>query len=518
MYSLLKATGFNGVYTSGLYSDVLVKALAGSTINFPSENFLSDNPGMNQLKDDLDAVKPGAGAKMDSGDLFGCKSTDMFIQAPKTVAKQGKSNIAPVTAVSLGWSPPRVYMATYRAMQESWMSQVMEGVRILEVAEQTFVPAASAILAEWGAEVIKIEHVERGDSMRGLASSGLAAMAGAKVHVLLEHSNRGKQSLAVDLATPEGIDILYKLATTCDVFLTNKLPVVQKKLHLEVDDIRAHNPDIIYVCGTGQGRLGPEADRGAYDSLAYWNRSGAAMGATDISDEHLVALPAPAFGDSIGAMAIAGGIMGALYHRERTGEALDVDVSLLGVGMWSMGAGIALSLQQDRGWRPVPRETGTGNPLVGTYLTSDGRFIVLSCLQVGKYWPELCQVLGQPELATDPRFADNSSLVEHNAEAMEILCEEFASYTLNEWRQKLAASAVSGPSPRTRSKSRTTPRRRPTGTCRTTPRPTARRSSSSRRPCSSATPQRRRRRRRSSTSRATPSSRASVSTGTRSST
>src|SRR5581483_2947532 len=97
------------------------------------------------------------------------------------------------------------------------MTAVMQGVRILEVAEHTFVPAASALLADWGAEVIKIEHVERGDAMRGLASSGTVPVGGA-VHVLHEHANRGKKSLGLDLSSDEGRDILYKLAATCDVF------------------------------------------------------------------------------------------------------------------------------------------------------------------------------------------------------------------------------------------------------------------------------------------------------------
>src|ERR687892_2037858 len=121
------------------------------------------------------------------------------------------------------------------------MTAVMQGVRILEVAEHTFVPAASALLADWGADVVKIEHVERGDAMRGLASSGVVDL-GTSVHVLLEHSNRGKQSLGLDLTSPDGLDILYQLAATCDVFLTNKLPGVRAKLRIDVDDIRAHNP------------------------------------------------------------------------------------------------------------------------------------------------------------------------------------------------------------------------------------------------------------------------------------
>src|SRR3954463_8233689 len=207
------------------------------------------------------------------------------------------------------------------------MTAVMQGVRVLEVAEHTFVPAASALLADWGAEVIKIEHVERGDAMRGLASSGIAMIGGGKGHVLLEHSNRGEQSLAPDLTSQEGLDILYRLAATCDVFLTNKLPSVRTKLKIDVDDIQAANPRIIYVRGTGQGDRGPDADSGSYDQLSYWLRTGIAMGVKQY--DNVPPPPAPAFGDSIGAMNIAGAIMGALYYRERTGETTVVDVSLL---------------------------------------------------------------------------------------------------------------------------------------------------------------------------------------------
>ncbi len=223
------------------------------------------------------------------------------------------------------------------------MTAVMQGVRILEVAEHTFVPAASALLADWGAEVIKIEHVERGDAMRGLASAGVAAVP-ADVHVLLEHSNRGKRSLGLDLTSAEGRDLLYRLAATSDVFLTNKLPKVRAKLKIDVESIREHNPRIIYVRGTGQGERGPDADRGSYDSLAFWARAGIASGLTRPEYGHVPSPPAPGFGDSIGAMTIAGGIMGALFHRERTGVASIVDVSLLGTGLWAMGQALGLSL------------------------------------------------------------------------------------------------------------------------------------------------------------------------------
>jgi crotonobetainyl-CoA:carnitine CoA-transferase CaiB-like acyl-CoA transferase len=317
------------------------------------------------------------------------------------------------------------------------MTAVMQGVRVLEVAEHTFVPAASALLADYGAEVVKVEHVERGDAMRGLASSGLAIM-GTSVHVLLEHSNRGKQSIGLDLTSPEGLDVLYKLAATCDVFLTNKLPQVRSKLKIDLDEIRAANPDIIYVRGTGQGERGPEADRGSYDALSYWSRSGVAMGMKHADLDYVPAPPAPAFGDSIGAMTIAGGIMGALYHRERTGEATTVDVSLLGVGMWSMGAALALSLQHGVGWAPPPPGAPTGNPLSSTYRTKDGKFVNLCCLQAAKYWAEACHVVGRPQAATDERFADAAAIKENVAAAAELLRDAFAERTGDEWRQQLA--------------------------------------------------------------------------------
>ncbi len=316
------------------------------------------------------------------------------------------------------------------------MTAVLQGVRILEVAEHTFVPAASALLSDWGAEVVKIEHVQRGDAMRGLASSGLAIVP-SDVHALLEHSNRGKQSLGLDLTSPDGLEILYTLASTSDVFLTNKLPSVRQKLKIGVDDIRAHSPEIIYVRGTGQGERGPDADKGSYDALAFWARSGIAVGAKRPEYDLVPVPPAPGFGDSIGAMTIAGGIMGALFHRERTGEATVVDVSLLGVGMWAMGQAVALSLVLGMPWAPPPADRVGSNPLSRNYETKDGRVLAFTCLQPAKYWAPLCQAIGRPELATDPRFADYQSLMGNSDAAVAILTDHFASATLVEWREQL---------------------------------------------------------------------------------
>ena len=317
------------------------------------------------------------------------------------------------------------------------MTSVMQGVRVLEVAEHTFVPAASAVLSDWGADVIKIEPVERGDAMRGIMSSGLSNLDGGEWHPLLQHSNRGKRSLGLDLSSDEGIKILYDIAARADVFLTNKLPAVRAKLRIDVDDIRAVNPRIIYVRGTGYGVRGPDADRGGYDTLGYWCRSGAASGAKPVELDGMTGQPAPAYGDSIGAMTIAGGISAALFHRETTGEAPVVDVSLLATGMWAMGAGIALSHEVKHPWGQMPIGTNVGNPLTRYFRTSDGHWLQLSCLQGFHYWPEACRVTGLTHLIDDERFADAQTFMANSDAACALLDERFASETLAEWKDRL---------------------------------------------------------------------------------
>ena len=318
------------------------------------------------------------------------------------------------------------------------MTSVLEGFRILEVAEHTFVPAASAILSDWGAEVIKVEPLGRGDAMRGLGQTGVIDLGGGGVHPLLEHSNRGKKSIALDLATDEGREILYRLAEVSDVFLTNKLPRVRRDLKIDVEQIRERNPRIVYVRGSGYGPAGPDADRGGYDALGYWARSGVGGALQLPGDDEFINQGAPAYGDSIGAMTIAGGICAALLGRERTGEAPVVDVSLLAAGMWAIGAGVALSLHTGHPMRRMPPgQRPIFNPLVGAYKTSDGRWISMSCLQGFHYWPGACAAIGRADLIGDPRFATHELLSANAREAAAILKEVFATATAAEWADRL---------------------------------------------------------------------------------
>ena len=316
------------------------------------------------------------------------------------------------------------------------MLDVMKGIRILEVAEHTFVPAASAVLAEWGADVIKVEHAERGDAMRGLAQTGV--VAATKVHVLMEHSNRAKRSIGIDLSVPQGLDLVYRLAATADVFLTNKTPPVLRKLKIDVADVRKHNPKIIYTRGTAFGPSGPDGNKGGYDFSSFWCRAGSAASCTPLGLGGVISQPGPGYGDSIGAMTIAGGIAGALLKRERTGEPSIVDVSLLGTGIWALGQAIGMSLQTGMPLQspPVGGHMAVTNPLVGTYRTSDGRYLSLVMLQAFAYWPDLCAHIGRSDLVGDPRFDSHENLAKNALTAVEIIREVIATKTLAEWTQR----------------------------------------------------------------------------------
>ena len=318
------------------------------------------------------------------------------------------------------------------------MSQdILSGVKVLEVAAWTFVPAAGAVLAEWGADVIKVEHPVGGDPQRGLITSGLVPAGAGGVNYMIEVPNRGKRSIGLDLSTPGGREILLKIAAESDVFLTSFLPSARKKFGIDVDDIRKVNPDIIYVRGTGHGTKGPDADKPGYDGVSYWSRGGIAAALTTDDAAHPVG-PRPAFGDVMGGMTIAGGVAAALFKRERTGEPSVVDVSLLGLAAWNLGPDVTSAKLYDKA--PIPKfdRNSAPNPLVGNYKTKDGRYITVMMLTSDKFWPEFSQLMGLGELTDDDRFKDAGARFTNRVELIKILDERFGSQTIDEWKAALA--------------------------------------------------------------------------------
>jgi crotonobetainyl-CoA:carnitine CoA-transferase CaiB-like acyl-CoA transferase len=314
----------------------------------------------------------------------------------------------------------------------------MEGVRVLEVAQFTFTPAAGAVLADWGADVIKVEHAVTGDAQRGL-KLGTGAAAAGSFQPLMEHPNRGKRSIGLALETDAGRALLDELIRDSDVFLTNFLPSARRKLRLEVEDVRAVNPKIVYARGSAFGPRGDEAGEGGYDLSAYWCRAGSAYGATAADATNVAPQPSGAYGDSLGGMTIAGGIAAALFKRERTGEPSVVDVSLLSMGVWATALSVSIAMlvgldpPQSRLHAPPHLPV---NPIIGTFRTADGRFVNLTMLQPGRYWADVCRHIDRDDLVDDPRFDSAEQLMANAAEAGKCVAEAIAARPHAYWRER----------------------------------------------------------------------------------
>ena len=314
----------------------------------------------------------------------------------------------------------------------------MAGFRVLELAQFTFVPAAGAILADWGADVIKVEHPLRGDTQRGFLNMG-GIQVDPDRHPLMEHPNRGKRSVGIDVSTPGGRDVLYELAETSDVFLTNYMPAQRQKNKFDVEHIRAVNPDIVYARGSAYGDKGAERDTGGYDGTAFWTRSGVGYALTPEELGGALGQGIPAFGDSIGGMFIAGGISAALLHRERTGEAVEMDVSLLSTAWWAAGASVTQGMETGEVMRTsMPGALAPSvNPFMGNYQTSDGGTINLCIISSTGLIRDTFEHLGIPEAADDPRFSDVLPLIQNADAAAELIAKAFAGKPFEYWRQHL---------------------------------------------------------------------------------
>lgn len=311
------------------------------------------------------------------------------------------------------------------------MYDMMEGVRVIEVAEHTFVPAAAMVLADWGADVIKIEKtVDGGDASRGLQ---LPNMDLNGINPYFEAANRGKRSLALDLTKPEGRDILYRLVKDADVFTTNLRADARQKLGIEPADLFKINPKLIYARGTGYGLHGPFARQGGFDFPSTWCRGGLAYIQTPAGGQPP---PAPAStGDLAGGVTTAGAICAALFKRERTGKGAIVDNALYMVGTYLMSQKIAMaSLGADRPPENTPREASS--PLAMMYKTKDDRWLNL-CLLIPKWWPDFARHIDRTDLIEDPRFKDPAARFQNRGALIAELDKAFATRTLAEWVKRL---------------------------------------------------------------------------------
>jgi crotonobetainyl-CoA:carnitine CoA-transferase CaiB-like acyl-CoA transferase len=315
------------------------------------------------------------------------------------------------------------------------MYDLMHGVKVVEVSSYVFIPSAGSILADWGADVVKVEVPHGGDPARSTAAvGGHADVDGVPVAPGFEVANRGKRSLGLDVSTDRGRQVLHRLIEHADVFSTSLLIGTRQKLGIDEESVRRSNPDIIYVVGSGNGRRGPDAGKGGFDLASHWARSGIAYQMT-VDDGEPPNQPG-SFGDLPSGLAAAGAVAAALYKRAMTGRSSSVEVSLYGTGVWMMGQAItAAGLGMPREF--LTRATAL-SPLINYYRTKDDRWICLCFLNGDKWWPDLCRHLGIEDLVDDPRFTDEPARVANQSSCMAILDDVFQTRTFEEWRCQLA--------------------------------------------------------------------------------
>ena len=310
------------------------------------------------------------------------------------------------------------------------------GLRVIEMGVWVAAPSAGALLADWGADVIKVEP-PNGDPMR--SAFGSLGIGQDFPNPAFAQDNRGKRSIVLDLRRPEAKEQLEDLLSTADVFLTNLRPDALDGLGLEPAATVARHPRLVYCSVSGYGLRGQDRNRPAYDIGAFWARSGLSV---QLANSEGVPLNARGgIGDHISGLAALAGLLAAVLEQRQTGRGRVVEVSLLRTGTYVLGWD--LSLQETVG-KVAKSEARDANqtPLMNSYRTSDGRWFFFTGLEADRHIDAVLRALGRPDLRADPRFADARALRKNRSEVIAVLDDIVAQRTLGEWAERLDAEGV----------------------------------------------------------------------------
>lgn len=312
----------------------------------------------------------------------------------------------------------------------------LAGIRVVEMGLWVAGPAAGGILADWGAEVIKVE-MPGGDPMRKL----FAALSGSKESRCppFELYNRGKKSLALDVNAPAGQALMGRLLATADVFLTNMRPQFLERVGLDPATLQARFPRLVYASLTAYGLEGPDRDAPGYDMAAFSGRSGLAERATPAGGQPPI-LPG-GLGDNVSAMTMVSGICAALFHRERTGQGQLVSTSLLRTGIYSIGMDVSSRMGLGRAASPPPR-TKPQNPLMNLYRAGDDKWFWLVGAESERHWPGIARALGLEHLVEDERFRTPRERRRNATELVAQIDAATATRSRSEWADVFRAQDV----------------------------------------------------------------------------
>jgi formyl-CoA transferase len=309
---------------------------------------------------------------------------------------------------------------------------ILRGVRVVELATFVFGPAAGTVMADFGADVVKIEHPVTGDPYRYLYR--LKPLPECEENYCWILDSRGKRSIALDCKREEGRAVAADLAATADVLITNLHPSVLAALRMQYEDLAPRAPRLIYAHATGYGEEGSETEKPGYDATAWWARSGLMDAVRPAGGEP--ALATPAMGDHPSAMTLLAGILLALRHRDQTGRGTKVSTSLMANGVWANSIYIQAALCGAPAFQPVAHAT-TPNALVTPYQTADERHFYLALIQEDGEWPRLLEAIERRDLGDDPRFATLAERRRNAADLVVILDDVFRTAPLAAWRERL---------------------------------------------------------------------------------
>jgi formyl-CoA transferase len=315
---------------------------------------------------------------------------------------------------------------------------IFEGLKVLDCASFIAAPAAATVLGDFGAQVIKIEPPGSGDPYRNLPNLPGYPLSPHNFAWLLE--SRNKRSLALDLSKGEGREVLYRLVAEADVFITNFPPAVRRRLGITWEELQPLNARLVYASFTGYGEKGAEADKPGFDSNAYWARSGL-MDLVRADENTTPARSVAGMGDHPCAMAFYGGIVTALYKRERTGKGSHVSSNLMANGIWAAGVLAQAKLCGAKFQQRRPRERAL-HAVTNHARCKDARWLILSLLNEERQWPTLARCLGREDLITDERFLTRADRHARSLELIKIFDEVFATKELAEWRQILDGNGL----------------------------------------------------------------------------
>jgi formyl-CoA transferase len=313
---------------------------------------------------------------------------------------------------------------------------IFSGLKVVDLASFIAGPAATTILSDFGATVIKVEPPGVGDPYRYLYVTPPNPISDRNYAWQL--TNRNKRSIALDLKHPEAKDVLTRLIHWADVFVTNFPPAVKQRLGLDFETIRELNPRLIYADVTGYGARGPESDKPGFDITAYWARTGLMQVTHD--EDSPPTLPIPGIGDHATASTLYSAIVTGLYRREKTGQGGYVSTSLVAEGAWAAALWIEGGLNGAK-FYPQHNRKNPPNALINPYRTADDRWLLLVAAQQ-KDWPGFLATMGLESLSRDPRFTDGKSRIQHAAALVEILDPLFVSKPLAHWKRVLDEGRV----------------------------------------------------------------------------